>query len=148
MYLIDIHFSEKCDPPRVLIVRLLLAISSPAQSIFMMGRCSVGLFLLAILPFCIHGYNLNENNLGNLVGDRNNNSLFGWSLQHFNDELYIGAPGENGTGAVYRCANIDTFPNCKKMSSPRLTQNSWYGGSLAASSSNLYTCSFRYGYNK
>jgi len=109
----------------------------------------VSFFFLASSTFhATHGYNLNENDLGDLVGDRNVDSLFGWSLQHFNNELYVGAPGKGGAGAVYQCTNIDAFPNCKEMSSPRLMQNSWYGGSLAGSGDDLYTCSFRHGYTQ
>ena len=55
----------------------------------------VSFFFLASSTFhATHGYNLNENDLGDLVGDRNVDSLFGWSLQHFNNELYVGAPGK------------------------------------------------------
>jgi len=92
------------------------------------------------------GYNLNEKYLGSLVGDGQAESLFGWSLQHFQNDTYVGAPREGGTGAVYRCTNMGTSPSCSKMSSVRLMDKSWYGGSLAASDKDLYTCAFRHGY--
>eukprot|EP00092_Neocalanus_flemingeri_P029458 GFUD01031988.1.p1 GENE.GFUD01031988.1~~GFUD01031988.1.p1 ORF type:complete len:997 (+),score=213.69 GFUD01031988.1:96-3086(+) len=112
-----------------------------------MGRGMVSGFILVTLASETLGYNLNENNFGTLEGNGNADSLFGWSLQHFKGDLFVGAPGDDKKGAVYQCTNIDTSPDCKKMETPSgLYSKNWYGGSLAASDSDLYTCSFRSGY--
>ena len=111
----------------------------------MMGQPVHSLLLFTTLILGSHGYNLNQDHLGLLVGDGKAESLFGWALQHFNNELYVGAPGEGGTGELYSCTDIDRQPKCQKMSA-RLMKGSWFGGSLSASEDNLYACAFRHGY--
>ena len=113
----------------------------------MMGPPVAGLLLLTCLILGTHGYNLKEDDLGVLKGDGQAESLFGWALQHFNDELYVGAPGEGGTGKLYRCSNIDTRPSCRQISASAM-KDSWFGGSLAASKDNIYACAFRHGYTQ
>jgi len=113
----------------------------------MMGHPVAGLLLFTCLILGNQGYNLNEDHLGVLEGDGQPDSLFGWALQHFKNELYVGAPGEGGAGIVYRCTSIDTRPSCQQISvRPRPMKDSWFGGSLAASEEKLYACAFRHSY--
>jgi len=114
-----------------------------------MASMDLQVFFILFFPFISYSYNINDLDLADLKGDSNPDSLFGWSIQHFNNHLYVGAPNEGGKGAVYECSNINNLPSCSKMSTPRTVMpKSWYGGSLAASSSNLYTCAFRHGYQQ
>ena len=40
-------------------------------------------------------------------------SGFGWSMTHFNNDLYVGAPlTDQAKGAVYQCENLQNSPNC------------------------------------
>ena len=107
----------------------------------------VVIFPIALLLVSVSGYNLNDVNLtdGLLQGDR----LFGWSMVHYQQDLYVGAPLSD---KVLRCQSLASSPNCSEgkinPSSSSLTsehlQDSWFGGSLAASGSRLYSCAFRY----
>ena len=40
-------------------------------------------------------------------------SGFGWTMTHFNNDLYVGAPlADQAKGAVYQCKNLQSSPNC------------------------------------
>lgn len=40
-------------------------------------------------------------------------SGFGWTMTHFNNDLYVGAPlTDEAKGAVYQCKNLQSSPNC------------------------------------
>ena len=40
-------------------------------------------------------------------------SGFGWTMTHFNNDLYVGAPlSDQAKGAVYQCKNLQSSPNC------------------------------------
>ena len=42
--------------------------------------------------------------------------LFGWSMSHFQEGLYIGAPLEDQEkGALYKCSNLERTPTCQKV---------------------------------
>ena len=42
--------------------------------------------------------------------------LFGWSMSHFKEDLYVGAPLENQEdGALYKCSNLERSPTCEKV---------------------------------
>ena len=42
--------------------------------------------------------------------------LFGWSMIHFKEDLYVGAPlGNQEVGTLYRCRNLEISPTCEKV---------------------------------
>merc|ERR1719430_1033918 len=92
-------------------------------------------------------YNLNpkEEQLVTNAG-RMRDSLYGWSLQHFNNKLYVGAPKTSNptSNAVTECSL--THPSrCNSIGvggSSGLEAGEWMGGAMAASTNNLYVCAF------
>merc|ERR1719430_307789 len=97
-------------------------------------------------------YNLNpkEEQLVTNAG-RMRDSLYGWSLQHFNNKLYVGAPKTSNpsSNAVTECLlshPTRPTPSCNTVSvggsSPPLEEGEWMGGAMAASNNNLYVCAF------
>ena len=77
-------------------------------------------------------------------------ALFGWSLVHHRGSLYVGAPLA-GSGKVFKCSQLTTSTTrtCDSMPSPTgLKPTSWYGGSLTGSSNKLYSCAFRYNWQR
>ena len=93
--------------------------NNQAHLAFRMCRGTVVGLIWTFLVLGTQGYNLKEDDLGPLVGGGQSDSLFGWSLQHFKNDLFVGAPREDGKGAVYKCTNLDTLPKCTKMTVPR-----------------------------
>ena len=93
-----------------------------------------------------YGYNLNNNTLGLLPVMEP--GVFGWSLLHQDEQLYIGAPqaGAGQTGKVFQCQHLTTQPTCSPLNLEPEDglEGSWFGGSLAASKDSLYSCAFRY----
>jgi len=81
------------------------------------------------------------------IGGRMQNSLYGWSLQHFNDKLYVGAPKTNNptSNAVTECL-LTPVGICTNVAvaggGSGLEQDEWMGGSMAAGKDNLYVCAF------
>ena len=68
-------------------------------------------------------------------------------MVHHRGSLYVGAPLAGYGGKVFKCDQLtsaSTPLSCESLTSPILKNGSWFGGSLAASSSNLYSCAFRY----
>merc|ERR1719264_1278940 len=90
-------------------------------------------------------YNLNQKH-EQLDGGRMANSLYGWSLQHFDNKLYVGAPMTNDPtrNAVTECSL--THPSsCNSVrvgGSSGLEPGDWMGGAMAASNDKLYVCAF------
>ena len=80
-------------------------------------------------------------------GAKEDAGLFGWSLVHHGDSLYVGAPLAGPAGQVFRCEGLTSasIRPCVSLPSPAgLRPTSWFGGSLAASTSTLYSCAFKY----
>ena len=109
-------------------------------------------------------------------------SMFGWTMVHVGDQLYVGAPKDNNrggwgvrhhweqtirnhyhewihitiTGSVHKISNLKTSPSQSPMgtsTTPR--EEAWFGGSLAASGTEIFACgnredhqSLRYGVGK
>merc|ERR1719430_1416821 len=96
---------------------------------------------------CLDAYNLNPQ-MSPLAssGGRMQGSLYGWSLQHFNNKLYVGAPKTSNptSNAVTECSL--THPSrCNSIGvggSSGLEAGEWMGGAMAASNNNLYVCAF------
>merc|ERR1719500_777300 len=87
-------------------------------------------------------YNLNLKHK-QLDGGQMANSLYGWSLQHFNNKLYVGAPMTDtpNSDAVTECSL--TQGRCNPVSvggSSGLEAGDWMGGAMAASEDKLYVC--------
>ena len=101
-----------------------------------------------LVPCLVSGlsaYNLYDNlNDGSLLGGQ----LFGWSMVHHHQDLYVGAPLAGEAGKVLRCQSLASKPVCGEgtinPSPSSLLPGAWFGGSLAASRDSLYTCAFRY----
>jgi len=79
-------------------------------------------------------------------GGRMEGSLYGWSLQHFDNKLYVGAPLTDNptTNAVTECS-LAHPPRCSSISvggTSGLEAGEWMGGSMASSATNLYVCAF------
>ena len=98
--------------------------------------------------------------------------MFGWTMVHVGDQLYVGAPKANNkggwgikayyhgcniiTGSVHKISNLKTSPSSSPMgtsTTPR--EEAWFGGSLAASGTEIFACgnredhqSLRYGVGK
>lgn len=107
---------------------------------------SIFFLTFSLVARLVSGYSLNHNNLedGLLKGG---DGLFGWSMVHHHQSLYVGAPLADGSGRVIRCQDIDTRPTCSQGSinpsqSPKT--GAWFGGSLTASQDSLFACAFRY----
>ena len=77
------------------------------------------------------------------VGGGGDDGLFGWSLAHHRGSLYVGAPVG---GKVFKCDQFTTSTSrvCISTNSPGLQDDSWFGGTMAGSNDNLYSCAFRY----
>merc|ERR1719264_1733464 len=87
-------------------------------------------------------YNLNLKH-EQLDGGQMANSLYGWSLQHFNNKLFVGAPmtDDPTSDAVTECSL--TQGRCNPVSvggSSALEPGDWMGGAMAASEDKLYVC--------
>ena len=106
----------------------------------------MGIFPLLILTLGLaSGYNLNDNNPKILTKP----GLFGWSLVHQDQSLYVGAPLAGQTGKVFQCTGLTDQPTCEELKMKNEKKDdkrdgSWFGGSLAASEDTLYSCAFRY----
>jgi len=100
------------------------------------------LLVVGVLWLASNGlaYNLNPKHeqLGRMA-----NSLYGWSLQHFDNKLYVGAPMTDTPtrNAVTECSL--TQGRCNPVSvggSSGLEPGDWMGGAMAASEDKLYVC--------
>jgi len=121
-------------------------------------RYPIPILLLLFVPTLL-AYNVNEHILTMDQTPSSSNSLFGWSLQHFKDKFYIGAPLTSRPldNSVYECdydvrttqtscRNVELEKNPVQLPDRRIelpNQGDWMGGSLAASNDTLYACAFR-----
>ena len=62
-------------------------------------------FLLLLFPALLQGFTLDYTDGGSKKSlkppDLSANSLLGWSMAHYNQDIILGAPLESGTGIVY-----------------------------------------------
>jgi len=104
-------------------------------------------FLLLMFPAILHGFTLDEDNEIVLKPPGlSANSLLGWSMAHYNQDMILGAPLESGNGSVFRCTNLNQGqPRCSKEQTGEQT-GGWYGSSVQASSSTIFVCGHRVSY--
>ena len=108
--------------------------------------------------FC---FNINDDHIGTLNAD-STTKLLGWSLKHFKDDLYIGAPLTSQAtgnlflslsllcqwefvlqGAIYKCSDLKTSPRCVKVAVSDTKTDSWIGSSIAATEKTIFTCGLK-----
>ena len=68
-------------------------------------------------------------------------SLFGWSLLAWHGQTIVGAPGQDGAGAVHACNQ--TSLQCSQIvlhQDATLPQSGFFGSSLAGDEFDLYAC--------
>ena len=59
-------------------------------------------FLLLLFPALLQGFTLDDDSKKLLKPpDLSTDSLLGWSMAHYNQDIILGAPLESGTGIVY-----------------------------------------------